>query len=101
MYARVTTAKIRPDKVDELIRAFEDLAPGIKGQPGFDGTQLLVDRTANKVLVTTHWKTLADLEAGAQYLQEQLSTPRVAEILAGAPTIEVYQVAAAIAATTA
>ncbi len=99
MHARVTTVEIRPGTMDELMPFYESAAQQQKGMKGFVSTQLLTDRTANKVIVVSLFETLADLEASATVPRQTLADPRVAAALAGPPVIAVYEVAKQVART--
>ena len=98
MYARVTMAETRPGTMGELISFFEEVAPQLKGLKGFVRSQLLTDRTANKVMVVSLYETLADLEAGESLFRQAMADPRAVAALAGLPVVAVYEVAAQIAA---
>jgi heme-degrading monooxygenase HmoA len=98
MYARVTTAETQPGTMGELIRFYEEVAPQLKGVNGFVRSQLLTDRTANKVMVMSLYETLADLESGETLFRQAMADPRAAAALAGPPAVAVYEVALQVAA---
>ncbi len=98
MHAAVTGFQVQPGKMDDAIRAFESLVPGLKSQRGFVSGLALTDRAANKATAVTLWETLADLEASEPYRQQPLASPSVAALFAGAPVREVYEVAVQVAA---
>lgn len=98
MYARVTTAETRPGTMDELIRFYEEVAPQLKGLTGFVRSQLLADRTANKVMVVSLYETLADLEAGETLFRQAMADPRAVAAGARPPTVAVYEVAVQVTA---
>jgi heme-degrading monooxygenase HmoA len=97
MYARVTTGKIQPGTIDELMPFFESAAHQQQGMKGFVSTQLLIDRTANTFMVVTVCATLADLEASGTVPRQVLADPRVAAALVSPPAIAVYEVAVQVA----
>jgi heme-degrading monooxygenase HmoA len=99
MHARVTTGQIQPGTLDELVRFYEEVAPQLKGLKGFVSTQLLADRTANKVFVVSVYETLADVEAGDAFFRQSLADPRAAAALVGPPVVAVCEVAAQVART--
>jgi heme-degrading monooxygenase HmoA len=99
MHARVTTVEIQPGTMEALIRFYEEVAPQLKGLKGFERSQLLTDRTANKVLVMSLYETLADLEAGETLFRQSLADPRATAVLAGAPVVAVYEIAVQVART--
>ena len=98
MYARVTTAETRPGTMGELIRFYEEVAPQLKDLEGFVRSQLLTDRTANKVMVMSVYETLTDLEAGETLFRQAMADPRAVAALAGPPAVGVYEVVAQVAA---
>jgi heme-degrading monooxygenase HmoA len=93
MYAGVPTFQIQPGKLDEGVRLFETLAPGIKGQQGFVSALMLTDWAANKAITMTLWETLDDLNASEALRQQQIANSQVAALLAEAPGREVLEVA--------
>jgi heme-degrading monooxygenase HmoA len=99
MHARMTTVEIQPGTMEALIHFYEEVAPQLKGLKGFERSQLLTDRTANKVLVMSLYETLADLEAGETLFRQSLADPRATAVLAGAPVVSVYEIAAQVART--
>ncbi|WP_041328393.1 antibiotic biosynthesis monooxygenase family protein [Rubrobacter xylanophilus] len=93
MYARVTTTRIQPGKVEEAIGIARDsIAPAAREQRGFGGFLLLADREAGKGLAITLWETEDDLRASeaSGYYREQLG--KLKEVLAGPPEREAYEV---------
>ena len=95
MYARVVTAQISPDRVDEAIRLFRDsITPAAREQKGFQSGRLLVDRKTGKVISVGLWETEADIQAtgeGSVYLQEQLA--KFASLFTAPPIVEHLEVA--------
>jgi heme-degrading monooxygenase HmoA len=62
MFIEVTSLSVSPDKMDSLIRHFQDsVAEGLAGQRGFAGMLLLTDRQAGQALALLLWETEADL----------------------------------------
>jgi heme-degrading monooxygenase HmoA len=98
MYSRVTTFQIQPGTSEESLRTIESLTPQMRDVKGLVSFQLLMDRTANSGMVVTLYESLADLEAGATLLQQTVANPSVAALMAGPPTIAVYEVALQVAA---
>jgi quinol monooxygenase YgiN len=94
MYARVSTAQIKPDRWDEAIRATEDIiVPAAKKQKGFKGYLGLGDRVTGKSIVVTFWETEADRQASSQdtpYYHEVIS--KIAPLLNAAPVAEDLEV---------
>ena len=93
MQARVTTSVIQPGKTDEAIRILRDsIVPAAKQQKGFKGYLGLTDSNMDKSISITVWETEADMKAveANGYYQEQMA--KVAQLLAGPPTMEHYEV---------
>jgi hypothetical protein len=92
MYARVISAQVAPDRLDELNRILEDVvAPAARAQAGFEGALTLIDRSTGKGMMITLWSTAADLAAGeaSGYLGRQLAV--VAPWLLSAAIRETYE----------
>ncbi len=96
MYARVVTAQVAPDKVDETIQLWQDsVMPAARQQKGFMSGRLLVDRKTGKAIASSLWETQADAQAtgeGSAYLQEQLA--KFASLFTAPPVVEYYELAA-------
>jgi heme-degrading monooxygenase HmoA len=93
MYARVTFATAKPDKIDETIKVVRDsILPAAKKQKGFKGLFNLTDRKTAKGIVIVMWNTEADMIAGetSGFYREQVA--KVLPLLSGAPTMEHYEV---------
>ncbi|MFB0565723.1 MAG: antibiotic biosynthesis monooxygenase [Candidatus Aminicenantaceae bacterium] len=76
MFARLTIIQVRIDKIDEATKLYgESVVPAAKGQKGFKGTNLLVDRKTGKGIAVTLWETEEDAIANEEnrYYQEQVS----------------------------
>jgi heme-degrading monooxygenase HmoA len=93
MLARVTSATISTNKVDEAIKVIRDsVLPAAKKQKGFKGFFALVNRNTGKGMVIGMWDTEADMTAGesSKYYGEQVA--KVVPLLTGQPTMEHYEV---------
>lgn len=93
MYARVISAQVAPENLDDLLQVLQDVvAPAARAQAGFEGVLTLTDRATGKGMMITLWATAADLAAGeaSGYLGRQLAT--VAPWLLGAAVRETYEV---------
>jgi heme-degrading monooxygenase HmoA len=93
MYARVVTVQSQPGKTEETIRIYRDFVmPVSKQQQGFKGAFLLTDPNTGKGVSITLWETEADMRAGeaSGYYQEQIA--KFAQVFAGPPTREGYEV---------
>ena len=95
MYARVVTAQVSPDKVEEGIRLWRDsVMPAARQQKGFKSGRLLVDRKTGKITSVGLWETEADIQASGEssaYMQEQLA--KFASLFTAPPVVEHYEVA--------
>ena len=93
MYARVVTVQSQPGKTEETIRIYRDsVMPVAREQQGFKGAFLLTDPNTGKGVSITLWETEADMRAGetSGYYQEQIA--KFAQVFAGPPTREGYEV---------
>lgn len=92
MYARVITFQYQSGKLDEGLDILRELVvPELRRQTGYEGALNLVDRSNNKVVGITLWKTEADLQAsGMGKLRERFA--KVSSFLAAAPLVENYEV---------
>jgi heme-degrading monooxygenase HmoA len=93
MFARLTIVQVATDKIDEVIRIFdESIAPAAKAQKGSGGIYLLTDRQTGKGIALSFWDSEADAVAneGSGYYQEQVG--KVAAFFTTAPVREGYEV---------
>ncbi len=94
MHARVTTGQIQPGKMNELVSIYRDsILPATKQQQGNRGAFVLTDSNTGKVIAISLWETEADATAtgaGSAYVQEQFA--KLAQAVAGQPTLEQYEV---------
>ena len=76
MFARVNLNQVSVEKVDEVIKIWEEsIIPAAKSQKGFCGAYLLTDRKAGKGMAITLWDSEEDAIANEKsgYYQEQLN----------------------------
>ncbi|MFZ5509574.1 MAG: antibiotic biosynthesis monooxygenase family protein [Pseudomonadota bacterium] len=93
MHARVVAVQALPGKTEEAIRIYRDsIMPAAKEQKGFKGAYLLTDPGTGKGISVTLWESEADLKASetSGYYQQQIA--KLAPVLAGPPTREVFEV---------
>jgi heme-degrading monooxygenase HmoA len=93
MHARVVTVQSQPGKTEETVRIYRDSVMPVAGQQqGFKGALLLTDPHTGKGISITLWETEADMIAGetSGYYQEQIA--KFAQVFAGPPTREGYEV---------
>ena len=93
MFARFTIVQGNPDKVDEIIKIYEDsVVPGSKSQKGFCGIYLFTDRKTGKGYSISLWDSEEDAVANEQsgYYKEQVG--KFAEHFSAPPVQEGYEV---------
>lgn len=92
MYARVITLQVQPAKVEEMIRFFQKcIMPAGQQQPGFEGSFLLTDGKAGKVVSMAFWQTKSEMCAFDTDCLAQL-TAAFATFLDAPPVVEIYSV---------
>jgi quinol monooxygenase YgiN len=95
MYARMNTATILPNKLDEAIRLWkESVAPTTRQQKGFINVRLFVDRSAGKIRTIGLWQTEADFQGSVAWNQAQVD--KFASLFASPPTVEGYEFVAEV-----
>jgi hypothetical protein len=58
MYARVVSVDVRPERMDDCIRIFQEVnGPSIARQPGFEHGHWWVDRDSGEAVSVTFWDT--------------------------------------------
>ena len=95
MYARVTTIQFQQGKFEEGMQiARESVEPAVRQQSGLKSFLALRDSSTGKAMLISIFETESAAKAGASsgFVQEQ--TAKLAALLAGAPSVEFYEVAA-------
>jgi len=93
MFARLTMAPMKMDKLDETIKIFEEsIVPAAKSQKGYRGAYLLTDRKTGKEVSISLWDSEEDAIANEQsgYYREQVS--KLKEFFTAPPVREGYEV---------
>jgi heme-degrading monooxygenase HmoA len=93
MFARFTIVQVDADKIDAVIKLYEDsVVPGGKEQKGFCGIYLFTDRKTGKGYSISLWDSEEDAIANEQsgYYKEQVS--KFAEYFTAPPVQEGYEV---------
>ncbi len=95
MHARLFTAQVAPEKMDEFIQLWHNaMLPTNKEEKGWKSARLLVDRQTGKVLIVSLWETQADATAsGTGSAQGQKIHGIIGHLLAGRPAVEYYELA--------
>jgi len=76
MFARLTTAQIQVDKIDRVIKIYEEsVVPAAKLQKGYKSICLFLDRKTGKVVSLALWESEEDALANEEnlYYQEQVA----------------------------
>jgi heme-degrading monooxygenase HmoA len=76
MYARVTSAEIFKEKIDQAIDIYREyVVPAAKKQKGFKGIHLLVDHESGYVISITYWESKENAldNEKSLYYQEQVA----------------------------
>ncbi|MFL5575777.1 MAG: antibiotic biosynthesis monooxygenase family protein [Gemmatimonadaceae bacterium] len=94
MHARLTYVAIRPGKMADVQRIYRDqVVPAAEIQDGFRGAMLLVEDGGEFAVSITYWDSHDSATAAEAngYYQEQLA--KFVDVLVGAPSRELYDVA--------
>ncbi len=95
MIARVTSAQVPPERIDEFAQWWQDAVGGLKGQvQGFQSAYLLVDRQSGRGQGVALWESREALDAAMPQINQVLQ--QAAQFLSGPPQIEELEVAAQI-----
>lgn len=93
MHARVTTATIQQDKIDECIRILRDsIVPDVQRQKGFSDLLMLTDRATGKCTFYSLWASEADLRANEASGSYQTQVTKLLPMMIGQPTREICEV---------
>jgi heme-degrading monooxygenase HmoA len=93
MYARSTTVRGNPQKMDEGIAYVRDeVMPLVRGMDGCVGLSMLCDRDSGRCIVTTAWETEEARRASAEGVRA--SRARAAEVFGAAdPEVRDWEIA--------
>jgi len=92
MYARLITANVKPDKLNEFPAAFSELAlPDASQEPGFKGIYMLKDPVQNHIIGVVLWETEADAIASIEGFQKR-RMPNLMPYLSGVSSAETLEV---------
>jgi len=93
MFARFTIVQVDADKVNEVIKLYEDsVVPAAKSQKGYRGAYMFTDRKTGKGYSISLWDSEEDAIANEQsgYYKEQVG--KFAELFTAPPVQEGYEV---------
>jgi heme-degrading monooxygenase HmoA len=95
MYARVSTVKVRPERLPEGVQIYQDsVIPALRAQRGFEGALLLTQPESGQGISITMWASPEDelaTETSGSY-REQLA--KFAGMFTVSPIREIYKIAA-------
>lgn len=93
MFARAVNIQFQSGKVDEASRIVQDsIVPVLKAQKGFKGQLLLTQPNTGKAVSLNLWETEADLTAFETSPLYRDLMGKLADVLAGPPAGERYEV---------
>ena len=93
MFARFTIVEVNVDKIDEVIKLYEDgVVPAAKSQKGYCGAYMFTNRKTGKGYSISLWESEEDAIANEQsgYYKEQVG--KFAGYFTGPPVQEGYEV---------
>ena len=92
MYARTTTMRVDPQKVDDVVALGRDeVMPMVTRLDGCVGLSLVVDRDTGRCITTSAWETEEAMRASAESVRE--SRDRAAERLGTTPEVQEWEIA--------
>ena len=92
MFARFTIVQVKPEKIDETIKLYEEsVVPGAKAQQGYQAIYLFTDLNTGKGYSISLWDSEEDAVANEQsgYYKEQVN--KFMEYFAAPPVQEGYE----------
>jgi heme-degrading monooxygenase HmoA len=95
MFARLVSAQIKNDKLNELIKIWKERdIPAMKSVKGYRGAYLLTDSKTNKGISMTFWDSEEDSIADEQSSLHQKQVDMYKRLLTGEPIHRLYNVSA-------
>ena len=93
MFARFTIVQVNVDKVDEVIKLYEDsVVPAAKSQKGYRGAYMFTDRKTGKGYSISLWDSEEDALANEQSGYYKGQVGKFAEHFTAPPVQESYEV---------
>ena len=93
MFARLSTGQMKSEKLDELIRIYEEsIVPAAESQNGICGAYLLANRETGKVIAIAFWDKEEDAANEKTGYYQELSKTKY--LLTAVPVCEIYEVCA-------
>ncbi len=92
MYARTTTVRGEPARLDDVIEMVRDeVAPAMQDMDGCVGLSMLVDRGTGTAIVSTAWEDREAMRASAPRVEGMRN--RAAELLSATPEVREWEIA--------
>ena len=93
MHARMTRIDASPDRLDALAEKFQqDTLAQIQGLDGFQGYQLLGDRSNGTAIAITYWESADAMQASEDAVQRPRQQAAEAAGATSTPTVERFEV---------
>ncbi len=91
MIARITTAQVSPERVDEFAQWWQDAVGGLRGQAeGFQVAYLLADRQSGRGQGVALWESREAMEAAMPQINQVLQ--QAAQFATTPPQVEILEV---------
>ena len=95
MIARITSAQVSPERVDEFAQWWQDNIGSLKGQvQGLQSAYLLADRQSGRGQGVALWESREALDAAMPQINQVLQ--QASQYLSGPPQIEELEVVAEV-----
>lgn len=92
MRARIITAQVRHNRLDEVNRLYrESLLPVVERLAGFKGNLLLLDHNTGKSIIILLWASEIDLKASETTPAFKQQFAQIAGCFTGTPVREIYE----------
>ena len=92
MYARMITANVQPNMLEEFPKALSELIlPDATQEKGFKGIYILRDTVQSKITAIVLWETESDAQASMEGFQYR-RLPMIAHFLVNPPIAETLEV---------
>ena len=93
MYARVATGQVKPGRMEEFIKIYDETQRSVNQQvQGFQSARLLTDSSNNRGIAVTIWATESDARASVTPSAMEDVMVRFGEVFEGPVTNEYYEV---------
>ena len=98
MYSSVTSLRVDPSNVDEMIRIYQEAADVLHRLHGLKDSRLMVDRSTGKGLVVAVWESKDDIKAFENNSVFKEAMAGLGSILTAPPSREYYEVSSELIA---